>query len=240
MATDPGYLWAATDQSSSSAQSTGPKPQGMDPVTGAILSGGMAALNNETVRFQAGLSTQLSAVSATAANKTTAAQNIAAVAGGAVARWQQSVRNQRILAAGGQALEESTLSAAHEAAAFSRSTFTQSIAAAEQAGRAAAMRGFSGLSSNVADTVNTATTLQHSFAMQQAQLHHDQTQWAAAKQRSVVLLNTIRSTDSSFIMDNLDYTQHVAQQFYAPTAMEAFATGAINGAMNAAAKMPMP
>ncbi len=128
-----------------------------------------------------------------------------------LARWVQSVNNNRRLKAGGEALEANTVNARRGMDAGTRQGFSQDITAAEQAGARAASAAFSGVGGDVVDMVDLSVNLRNSivdqaFAAQQGQAAYDTTRRAGS-----IMSQMVGGLDNSVIIDSLDYTQEAAQ-----------------------------
>lgn len=153
-----------------------------------------------------------------AANRTkSAGANIASKAQGNLARWAQSVNNQRRLEAGGKQLEVNAINFGRQLDAAVTSGFSQSIGAAEAAGRAGVAAAFSGISGDVVDSVNLSTRIRDRMVREQTQKNVEMAKWDFAQRQALTATQTIRGLDSSYILDNLDYTMGYTQQQWTPS-----------------------
>ena len=155
-----------------------------------------------------------------------AASNIASSAQGNLARWAQSVNNQRVLEAGGKSLEVNAINFGRQMDAALSSGFSTSIGAAEVAGRAAVASGFAGISGDVVDAVNVSTRIRDRMVREQTQANYKMAEWDFRQKQATIATQTIRSMDSSYLMDTLDFSMGYTQQQWSPS----LAQGAFAGA----------
>lgn len=166
---------------------------------------------------------------ANADRRSRTASNIQSAAQGNLARWAQSVNNNRILESGGKALEVNAINFSRQLDTALNSGVAESIGAAEVAGRAAAASAFAGISGDVVDSVNLSSRLRDRMVRETTQRNFKMAEWDFRQRQSATAQQYVRSLDSSYILDNLDYTQSVVQQQYTPS----IGRGAFAGALGA-------
>lgn len=192
----------------------------------------MAVIEAETAR----IANKVSAANADSANKLRTSANVLAAAQGAAARWEQSINNQRIMRAGGQALEAATVNTLRQRDAATIGSFAENIRAAEAAGAAAASQAAAGVGGDVVDMVNVSTALRDSIVEQRTASLRGSAAWDAGRYMGGVLQQMTSSLDSSLLLEGLDYNKTVAQERsttprYTPSYLQSALTGAIRGAV---------
>jgi hypothetical protein len=191
-----------------------------------VLSGDrqMTAIRNRTAR-----------VNAEATNKVNEASNRLSGAQGSLARWNQSLSNQRVARAGGQALEASRVNYLRSLDSVATNDFVGSIRRAEEAGGRAAAAAVSGVVGDVVDTINSTVRLRDALSEEQANRVAGQMAFDAARQASGIMQQTISSMDSSLILDQMNYNTAVAKQEYSASIGQLAWQGAIKGAVQSSA-----
>jgi hypothetical protein len=121
-----------------------------------------------------------------------------------LARWVQSVNNNRMLDAGGQQLEAARINYRRERDAVSREDIGSSLQRAEQAGSAAARQAFSGTGGNVADMVNASTSIRNSFVAEALKDRSQQMDFDAVKRAGAIASSMVGGLDNSIILDSFD------------------------------------
>jgi hypothetical protein len=86
--------------------------------------------------------------------------------------------------------------------------------------------GFAGISGDVVDAVNVSTRIRDRMVREQTQANYKMAEWDYRQKQATIATQTIRSMDSSYILDNLDFTQGYEQKTWTPT----LAQGAFMGA----------
>lgn len=161
-------------------------------------------------------------------NRTKAAgSNIASAAGGNLARWAQSVNNQRVLEAGGKELEVNAINYGRQTDARVTGSFSASIGAAEAAGRSAVAAGFAGISGDVVDSVNLSTRLRDTMVKEQTRANFKAAEWDYRQRQAAVATQTVRRMDSSILLDNLDFTQGYDQKTWSQSLFQAGVAGGL-------------
>jgi hypothetical protein len=148
---------------------------------------------------------RISSTNAKARNSVRQASNLATAAQNSLARWIQSLNNNRMLDAGGAQLEASIVNYRRSNDAFVTQGFSESIRQAEQAGAAAAAQAAAGIEGNVVDMVNGSTKLRDSIVNQQMEDMGLLQASDAAKRAGDILTSTVQGLDGSIIIDMLDY-----------------------------------
>lgn len=165
---------------------------------------------------------------ASADRRSRTAGNIQSAAQGNLARWAQSVNNQRILEAGGKALEVGAINFSRQLDTALNSSLSASVGAAEVAGRAAAASAFAGISGDVVDSVNLSSRLRDRMVRETTQRNFKMAEWDFRQRQAATAQQYVRSLDSSYILDNLDYTQSFVQQVSTPSQFQGAVAGALN------------
>ena len=161
------------------------------------------------------------------ANRTkSAASNIASSAQGNLARWAQSVNNQRVLEAGAKNLEVNAINFGRQMDAALSSGFSTSVGAAEVAGRSAVASAFAGISGDVVDAVNLSTRIRDRMVREQTQANYKMAEWDFRQKQATIATQTIRSMDSSYLLDNLDFGMGYEQKQWSPTMTQGAFVGA--------------
>lgn len=194
---------------------------GLNAYLGASVQSAVADANN-----------RVSAANADAGNRVRGAGNAFEAAKGSLARYIQSIQNNQTLEAGGQALEQNLINARRHEDAMLQGDFEQAIRDAEQTGAQAAAAAFAGVGGEVADTVSAATKLSQQRAAYEASRNRDYRLYDDARRAAVIQTQTIRSLDSSLILDSLDYNVNAAQRQSGTNPLLAGVLGAAGQAWN--------
>ena len=145
-----------------------------------------------------------------ASNIMRAANNKLGAARGSLARYTQSVNNQRVMENAGSNLEAASINYRRARDSATQDGFEQQIAFAEQAGAQAAASALSGLTGGVADLVRGTTALRQSRLQQRVDAAEAQGDWDASQQAKHIMQSGWDSLDASEINDTIDYGQDVA------------------------------
>lgn len=172
---------------------------------------GAKAVNKYNNRIAAS-NNKLAEADAKNKNNVRAAANINAAAQGGLARWVQSVNNNRRLDEGGRALEENTVNFYRQADALQGQSLAQDITNAEQAGVMAVSAAAAGVDGQVVDMVNSSTALRNSIVAEHADRLKGAYSYDTARRAGLIMSQTVSSLDNSLIFDNLDYNVDVAQR----------------------------
>lgn len=163
-------------------------------------------------------------------NDITGFGNAQAHAEGGLARWTQSLNNQRIMAAGGAGLGAMVTNFARQRDAMVRGSFSDGIAAAEQVGMARAAQASSGVQGSVVDTINGTMALRRAMA---EQVRAD-TQDMQDRDFRVAYSNTheqmTNSIDSSVLLDNVNAAVAHGTAYSGPNTAEIVARSLMAGA----------
>lgn len=172
----------------------------------------------------------LSRANAEAGNKVRQASNELTAAKNSLARWTQSVNNQRLLKQGGEALEASVVNYRRGEDELVRQSFSQSIAEAEQAGMAAASAAAAGVAGSVVDTVNMTTALRDSIVRQEFADARNMAAYDTQRRAGTIMSQVVGGLDNSLILDSLDFNIDVAQRQAKPSYFPAVLDFAVNAA----------
>jgi hypothetical protein len=172
-----------------------------DSIGGAFVGMTENALANKKIE----VTNRLDKVNADASNAVRQAQNAFTAAKGSLARWTQSVNNNRRLTAGGKQLEAAVTNYRRERDDLGKQSFSQSIRMAEQQGASAAAQAAAGIDGGVVDMVNGATALRDSLVAENLKSYGELADYDAAKRAGAITLNTAQGLDNSLMLDMLDY-----------------------------------
>ena len=153
---------------------------------------------------------RLSAQNAESKNKLRVASNALEAAKGNLARWVQSVNNQRRMDSAGEALEATIVNARRAGDQATRSSFSRSIREAEEAGQMAASAAMAGVSGDVVDMVNVSTRLRNEIVRQDFSDRVDLANHDTARRAGNIMSQMVGGLDSSLLLDTLDYNVDVA------------------------------
>jgi hypothetical protein len=153
---------------------------------------------------------------AAAANTVRDGNNILGAAKGNLSRWIQSVNNNKLLASGANSLEEAEVNFRRQRDASLSGDFARQIQVQEQAGIAAASRGFSG-GIGVAAMVGASTALRGALIDQGIKNVQDQQGYDQARRVGHIQSQMIGGLDNSVILDTLDVSKNVTFDESAPT-----------------------
>jgi hypothetical protein len=179
---------------------------------GFNVGGGFAAIIRKgAVDTATRANNKINALNASTGNSIRQGTNAAAAAQGNLARFTQSVNNNKILTAGGNAQAALTVNALRGSDAHMAQDFSGSIAQAEQAGHMAASAASAGVDGNVVDMVDTSTALRNSIIGQQVKTSEGEQAYDVGQKRGQVASQMISSMDSSIILDHLNYNIDTAK-----------------------------
>jgi len=145
-----------------------------------------------------------------ASNLVRSANNKLGAARGSLARYTQSVNNQRVLENMGSSAEAAVVNYRRARDSATSDNFEQQLSFAEQAGAQAAASALSGLTGGVADVVAGTTALRKSRIQERVNQSLRQGDWDASQQAAAIMQAGWDSLDSSEITDSLDYSKDVA------------------------------
>lgn len=169
-------------------------------------------LQGSAGRATAKANNRLNALNAEVGNKLRTAKNAASAAETSLARWSQSVQNNRRLDRGGDAIEANTVNYRRQSDAAITQGFSSSIRDAEQQGVMAAQAAASGVDGNVVDAVNTSVALRNSIVKQGIENMNDYRDYDASRRAGNIMSQMVGGLDNSILMDNFDYNIDVAQE----------------------------
>lgn len=154
----------------------------------------------------------ISKENASSANSLRLYQNAATASEDNLARFTQSVNNQKVLDAGGKTLNANTVNFLRGNDTQQTQTFAGQIDNAQQEGHQRAIQAASGVGGNVTDMVNSATALRASIAKATADQYARGQQQNYSQEQANVMSHMVGSLDNSVILDSLDYNKSVATQ----------------------------
>lgn len=160
-------------------------------------------------------------------NKERGHNNLASAAKGGLARWAQSLQNQRHLTAGGENLLALDTNFNRQRDMILRQGFVKGANYAEAAGAARASQAASGARGSVVDNVNAATALRASMAEQETRDVLDMQSRDIIVKRNAVRSQMIQGLDSSVILDNMNGTPATSQVQQGPSVGMAAFKGAL-------------
>lgn len=162
------------------------------------------------------INTHLSEVQARTSNSIRMSQNEIVASRNTLARFMQSLNNNKRLKAGGEALDAATTNYLRENDALIHASFGDQIRYMEQAGAAHASQAASGVTGNVADMVNGATALRNSQIQQRFEDANASRASDEQKRAAGIHQQMVDGLDSSVIFDHLDYSQDFSTKYIAP------------------------
>lgn len=153
---------------------------------------------------------RISQANASSANSLRLYSNAAEAAENNLARFTQSVNNQRTMDAAGKTLNANTTNFLRGNDQQQLNTFAGQIDAAQQAGHQRAQQAAFGVGGNVTDTVNSATALRTSIAKATADQSARSEQQDYSQEQANVMSRMTGSLDNSILLDHLDFNKSVA------------------------------
>lgn len=156
--------------------------------------------------------TTINEANAYASNLVRASNNKVAAARSSLARYTQSVNNNRVLENTGKAFTTNNVNYRRQRDAATSASLEDQIAQAEQAGRQAASSAFSGLSGGVADVVRHTTALRSARIQQRKEQAMAQADADQSQRTGALLQAGWDNLDSTDIVTNIDYGRDVAQR----------------------------
>lgn len=187
-----------------------------------VINSFMAIFSIDAANAQAAANQRVSFANAAAGNKVRTARNAAQAAQNSLARWVQSVNNNRALDAGGQALEANSVNFRRASDAGVREDFLTSLQSAEQAGMSAAMAAAAGIDGQVVDMVNSSVALRDSIVQQQTADYRGMQSYDATRRAASIMQQTVGGLDSSLILDSFDTSIDVGQEFAKQSKLPAY------------------
>lgn len=176
-----------------------------------FVSSFLGLFSMQGAQAEAEINTRLSKVRADANNTVRQASNVAAAAQGSLARFIQSVNNNRRLKAGGQALEANVVNFLRSDDQLLKQGLSLSVQEAEQAGAAAAAAAVNGIGGSVVDDVNLSTNLRAALIEDGLKDMRSTEAYDTSRRAGSIMSQMVGSLDQSLILDAIDYNQDVAQ-----------------------------
>jgi len=171
-------------------------------IVGSISSGVLAEAN-------ANAQYTLNQANAYASNLIRSSNNTVAAARSSLARYTQSVNNNRTLDNVGKAFTTNNVNYRRQRDAASNASLEDQIALAEQAGRQAAASAFSGLTGGVSDIIRNTTALRASRIQQRKEQATAQMDSDQAARTGALLQAGWDNLDQTDIVTNIDYGNDV-------------------------------
>jgi hypothetical protein len=181
-------------------------------------------------RAVADANTRISKVNAESSNKVRQAQNALSASEHGLARFVQSINNNRILDAGGQQLEANVVNYRRTSDQLLTQSFADSIGQAEQAGAAAAAAAQAGIGGGVVDMVDHSTRLRDSIVNEASRVRGEVFASDTSRRAASIMSQTVGGMDQSLILDQMDFNQDYATQYAKPGYGPAVLDFAINAA----------
>lgn len=150
----------------------------------------------------------------TASNLMRSANNELRSKQASLARYTQSVNNQRVMSNTANAASAALTNYHRSRASALQDNFEQQISFAEQAGAQAAASAFSGLTGGVADIVNGTTALRKARIQQRVETAAKQGEYDASQMQRNIVMAGLDNLDQSSVMDGLDQGNDVATTRY--------------------------
>lgn len=179
---------------------------------------------------QINIGNRLSDVNAAAGNKVRQAQNAAEASRNNLARWTQSVNNNRALKSGGEALNANITNYYREADSALMGGFSDQIREAENEGASNASAAFAGVDGSVVDMVNGSVALRDSMVREAATRRNEMFANDTAVRAGTIMSQMVGGLDNSLVLDSLDYNVDVAQHQKPTSQFMAAVIGATRGA----------
>lgn len=145
-----------------------------------------------------------------ASNLVRTANNQLRGAKGSLARFTQSVNNQRTLDNAGSQAEAAAVNYRRARDSATQDAFETQLSFAEQAGAQAAAGAFSGLVGGVSDVVRGTTALRKARIQQRTETALKQGDFDAAQQQKLIMQAGWDNLDHSDVTDTIDYGMDVA------------------------------
>lgn len=199
---------------------------------------GIASFGAASVqKAEAKIASQLSKAQAENANLVRTEANKLAAATGALARWTQSVNNNRRLDQGAKEREAALVNYRRQMDAGVHQRLSESIREAEAMGSAAARQAASGVTGSVGDMVSASIALRDSISRQIVKDRQGMADFDQRRRLANIQSQMVGGLDNSLIFDAIDYNTNVGQTYTAPSpymaALGAAAPALIGMAKNA-------
>lgn len=190
-------------------------------------------LGNQVGKAQAQIDTKLSAVNAAASNQVRRSKNTEMAAHNGLARFVQSVNNNRMLDDGGDAYTANLVSGWKFLDSATNQSFLNDVRNMEEVGAAVASQAAVGAGGQVTDMINSTTALRASISKELAQQSVDSARYDVASRSQSIMSQMVGGMDSSLIIDQMDESKSPAQKFYAPSNGQAIFNSVLGTALNA-------
>jgi len=177
----------------------------------------MGWLGNQGKKEQAAIDTRLSAVNAEAENRVRRARNAESAGKTSLARYVQSVNNNRSLDDGGSAYASNIVNGLRAADQAINEDVLEGVRRLEEYGAAVASQAGAGIGGQVVDMVNSTTALRSSISNELQQQSQDTANFEVGQRAKSIMGQMIGGLDSSLIIDSLDQQLSYAQERNAPS-----------------------
>jgi len=176
---------------------------------GLIIGAATAVLDGQVSNRFARVQRDLELVKQHAANVGSAAANKTAATVGSLARWRQTVLNNRRLLGGQDAITALQVNSSRASAAEQQGGLVASLRAAEDAGRASAQAAFAGVSGQAVAAVDLSSRVRESMMAEAAKRNGASRDFDYKMRLARVGAGMIQDLDSSAILDNMDVSGYV-------------------------------
>jgi len=183
---------------------------GWSEIVKGLVGAAHGYLQGSVQRTQIEANNRLSVAFTESSNQVRAASNGFEAAKGSLARYMQSLNNNKRLEAGGHALEASLVNTRRQQDVITAQGFESEIRNAEQTGAQAAKAAFAGVGGDAVDMVSASTRLTQQRAAEFADRAQGYSLYDAARRAGAIVSQTIRGLDNSLIIDSLDYNRNTA------------------------------
>jgi phosphoenolpyruvate-protein kinase (PTS system EI component) len=160
---------------------------------------------------------ELRKANASAANVVREANNTKAAALGNLARWMQSVNNNRALDNAALSLEQVKTNYLRQVDSSRAGDFQRQLQMQEQSGAYVAARAYNGISGNVADMVGGSMALRQAMAEQTTAQYYQTAEYDQKRKVQALNQQLVGGLDQSLILDALDYNRNVTLEEAAPS-----------------------
>lgn len=178
----------------------------------AIVGAANGLLQGDVARHAAKNNNRLSKLNAEVGNRNRQLANQAAAAQGNLARWVQSVNNNRFADDAGKALAANLETYYRDSDMQINRGLSEDIRAAEQQGMQTAQAAAVGAVGNTVDMVSASTVLRYGLVDQQIENLKAYNAYDTTRRAGNIMSQMVSGMDSSIILDTLDYNVDVAKE----------------------------
>lgn len=188
-------------------------------------------LGNQGKKEQAAIDTRLSAVNAEAENRVRRARNAEVAGKNSLARYVQSVNNNRSLDDGGSVYASNIVNGLRAGDQSINEDVLAGVRRLEEYGSAIASQAGAGIGGQVVDMINSTTALRTSISNELQHQSQDTANFEVGQRSKSIMSQMIGGLDSSLIIDSLDHQLSYKQEKYAPSNATAMLTSVMGTAM---------